>query len=257
MAVGRTHLVINDRHAAPGEFAEHNDWIGKLISDLKPDVVIDNGDGADMPSLSSYDKGTRSFQGRTYRADIEAAVEANDRIWSKIRKKKKKLPRRVVTIGNHEHRITRAIELSPELDGAIGFGDLDLEHYYNDVVPYSGNTPGIIEIDGVYYAHYFISGVKGLPISGEHPGHALITKQNASCTAGHLHTLDFSRRTGVDGGTRLGLVSGAASYFNPAYAGVASNLWWRGVVIKRNVENGNYEPEFVTLERLRQIYGNG
>ena len=254
--MGRVHIVINDRHAAPGEVVEHNDWIGRLIADVKPDVVIDNGDGADMPSLSSYDKGTRSFQGRNYRHDVEAANEANDRIWSKIRKKKKKLPRRVTTIGNHEHRITRALELSPELDGAIGLKDLNLDYFYNDIVDYNGKTPGIIEIDGVYYAHYFISGVKGMPISGEHPAHALITKQNASCTAGHLHTLDFARRTGVDGGTRLGLLSGCSSYFNPAYAGVASNLWWRGVVIKRNVENGNYEPEFVTLDRLGKIYGD-
>lgn len=254
---GKTHLVINDRHAAPGEKLEPNDWIGELIADIKPDVVIDNGDGADMPSLSSYDRGTRAFQGRNYREDIASAVEANDRIWSKIRGRKKKLPYRVTTIGNHEHRITKAINLSPELDGAISLDDLDLRNYYNDIIDYEGQTPGVIEIDGIYYAHYFISGVKGLPISGEHPAHALITKQNASCTAGHLHTLDFARRTGIDNSVRLGLVSGISSYFKPDYAGVATKLWWRGVVVKHNVENGNYEPEFISLDRLRDVYENG
>jgi hypothetical protein len=252
--MSKTHLVFSDRHCQPNLSNDFCDWIGKLILDLKPDVVVDNGDGFDFPSLCSYDRGTRSFQGRSYGADITAGVEGIDRIWTPIRKAKRKLPRRIYTIGNHEHRVWKTLNLSPELDGAISTNDMQLEDYYNTVIPYSGATPGVIEVDGVYYAHFLVSGIKGLPIGGDHPAYSLIAKQGASCTVGHSHLLDFHRRVGVDGRTRLGLVTGTCSPAAPGFAGLGSSLWWRGLVIKRNVENGNYDPQFVSLEDLRREY---
>jgi hypothetical protein len=252
---GRTHLVWSDGHNKPGSDQRLNDWLGKLILDLRPDVVVNNGDHWDMESLCSYDRGTRAFQGRSYVGDISAGVEANDRIFSPIRKAKRKMPHRVYTVGNHEWRIEKALNLSPELDGAIGWNDLSLGDYYNDVVPYEGSTPGVIELDGIYYAHYLVSGVLGRPIGGVHQASSLIAQQGASCTVGHSHILDFSRRVGVDGRTRLGLVTGTFNAASPSFAGMSGRLWWRGVVICRNVENGNYDPEFVSLERLEQEYG--
>ena len=252
----RTHLHICDRHASPELDLSYNDWIGGLIHDLRPDVVIDNGDGADMSSLCSYDKGTRDFHGRSYGADVASAVEANDRMWRLPRKSKKKLPRRVTTIGNHEYRVARALNLSPELEGAIGFNDLQLDTYYQDIVHYDGATPGVIEIDGLYYAHYLVSGILGRPISGEHQAYSLIAKQNASCVVGHSHILDFARRVGIDGRSRIGVVGGCATPHRPKFVGGAEKLWWRGVTILRNVDGtGGCEPEFVSLERLKEIYG--
>ena len=35
----------------------------------------------------------------------------------------------------------------------------------------------------------------------------------------------------------------------------ANNEWWKGVIVKRNIQDGYYEPEFVSLERLRDVYG--
>ncbi len=252
--MGKTHIVFNDRHCAPGLDNSYHDLIAKLIIDVKPDVVIDNGDGADMPSLCSYDRNTRAFQGRNYRKDVEAAIEGNDRIWSNVKKAKKKLPLRVTTIGNHEQRINKAINLSPELDGAISIKDLQLEDYYDVVVPYAGSTPGIIEIDGIYYAHYLVSGIKGLPIGGENPANMLLAKQQASCTVGHSHVLDFTRKVGIDGKTRQALVNGCLLDHKPDFAGHSSRFWWSGITIKRNVENGSYDPEFVSLQRLRDEY---
>jgi len=233
-----------------------SDYIASLILDLRPDVVIDNGDGADMGSLCSYDRNTRDFVGRNYKKDVEAANEANDRIWSPVRTSKKKMPRRITTIGNHDYRISRAIDLSPELEGAISYNDLQLDYYYNDIVHYDGSTPGCIEVDGIYYAHYLISGIMGRAIGGEHHAHSIISKQGASCVVGHSHTADFARRSGIDGRTRQGLVTGLASYMKPKFAGSAEKLWWRGVVILHNVDgSGDYDPEFVSLNRLENLYG--
>lgn len=251
------HLVIPDQHAHPDYNNDRADLLAKLINDVRPDVVINIGDAADMPSLCSYDKGLKSFHGRNYEKDIDSHLEFQDRVWGPVLKRKKKLPRRVVIEGNHEHRIKRAINIQPELEGdrfGVSFKDLDFGKYYNDVVEYNGATPGIIDIDDIAYSHYLISGVKGLPISGEHTAYSLLSKHFQSCTVGHLHTADYSTRTKVDGTRINGLVCGVYQDFDAGFAGEGNKLWWRGVVVKHNVENGNYDPEFISLDRLRKEY---
>lgn len=254
--MGKCHLVIPDSHSHPSYSNDRADWLAQLIIDVRPDVVIHIGDSADLSSLSSYDKGKRSFHGRTYRADVESHLEFQDRVWDPVVRRKKKLPHRVFCIGNHEQRIEKALDLSPELAGTIGMDDLELRRWYDDVVPYVGSTPGVIEIDGVHYAHYFVSGVMGRPIGGEHPAFSLVTKQLVSCTAGHLHLSDQCIRTTVTGRKVMGTVVGCYQDYDSPWAGEVNKLWWRGVLIKRNVENGTYDPEWVSIDQLRKAYGS-
>ncbi len=252
----KTHLIIPDPHAHPKHNNDRADWMSKLIQDVRPDVVINMGDCADMSSLSSYDRGKREYQGRSYRADIDAAIEFNDRVWGPVKKLKKKLPRRVILEGNHEERIERALDMSPELVDAIGFQDLQYDQYYDEVVRYTGLTPGVIEVDSIAYAHFFITGVSGRSISGEHPAYALLTKQFVSATQGHTHVLDFAERANPYGQKVMGLVCGVYQDYDSDWAGEINRVWWRGAVIKRGVENGAYDPEFISIKRLQREYGN-
>lgn len=252
--MSRVHLVIPDSHAHPNYHNDRADWLSRLIIDLQPDVVVHIGDSADMPSLSAYDKGKKHFEGRRYIDDINAHLDFQERLWAPVKARKKKMPHRVFCIGNHEDRISRAISVSPELDGAISMRDLDLDYYYNEVVPYDGNGPGTIQIDGIHYAHFFPSGVMGRPIGGEHPAYSLIAKQFSSCTAGHLHTMDYAIRTTASGNKLHGLVCGCFIDYWSDWPGVSQDLWWSGVVIKHHVEDGQYDPEFVSMSRLRAEY---
>lgn len=253
--MSKTHLIIPDPHAHPDHNNDRADWLSALIKDVKPDVVINMGDQWDFPSLSSYDKGKRSFHGRSYKADVDAGLEFSDRLWGPVRKAKKKLPRRIFLEGNHEERIRRAQELSPELADTITYKDLDLTRDYDDIVFYKGGTPGVFKIDGIHYAHYFISGVMGRAIGGEHPAYSLLTKEFVSCTAGHLHVFDHSERTTVGGRKINGLISGVYQDYDSDWAGEINKLWWRGVCIKRNVEGGNYDLQQVSINALRKEYG--
>lgn len=219
------HLVIPDQHAHPVFNNRRADYLAQLTIDVKPDVVINLGDSADMPSLCSYDKGKRSFQGRNYRADIHSHRDFQERWWEPVKRTKKKLPRRVYLEGNHEHRIEKALDMSPELEGTISFRDFDLEHYYDDIVRYNGSTPGIIEVDGIHYAHYFVSGIMGRPVGGEHPAYSLLSKQLVSCTAGHQHVADHTIRTTVDGRRRHGLVAGVYQDYEADWAGEVNKRW--------------------------------
>lgn len=251
-----THLVIPDSHAHPNHNNDRADWLAQLIIDIRPDVVVHIGDSADMPSLSSYDKGKRGFIGRTYRRDIEAHLEFQDRLWSPVRGRKKRLPRTVFCIGNHEQRIHKALDLSPELVGTIGFEDLQLRQWYDDVVPYEGSTPGVIEVDGIEYAHYFISGVMGRPIGGQHPAYSLISRRHVSSTCGHSHLADLHYDTAGSNRKVMGAVAGCYQDYHADWAGESNKLWWRGVLVKHNVEGGTYDPQWISIEALKREYAN-
>lgn len=250
------HLIIPDSHAHPDYSNDRADWAGKLITDLKPDVVINMGDMWDLPSFSGYDKGKARFHGRAYRKDLDAGLEFDDRLWAPTRRAKKKKPYRVFLEGNHEERMKRALDQQPELEGTIGFKDFDLGRNYDTIVEYSGQTPGIIEIDGIVYSHYFVSGVMGRNIGGEHPAYSLLTKQFQSATCGHIHVYDHCVRTDANGRRLNGLVAGVYQDYESPWAGEVNKLWSRGLVIKRNVGNGDYSIQWVSIDELKKEYGN-
>lgn len=254
--MGRTHLIVPDSHSHPDHHNDRADWLGELIADVKPDVLIHIGDSADLPSLSSYDKGKRQFQGRNYRKDIDAHLDFQERMFAPIKKLRRKLPYSVFCVGNHEHRITRAIDLSPELEGTIGLNDLRLSDYYDEVVDYAGQTPGVINIDGVTYAHYFVGGIAGRPLGGIHAGYAIATKKFSSATCGHSHLFDTSWHVDLQGTPIIGTVVGCYQDYDNDWAGEVAALWNRGVVIKRNVHDGGYDLQYIRLETLQKEYGN-
>ena len=172
-----------------------------------------------------------------------------------MKRAKKKKPRCVFLEGNHEERQRRLLEQQPELQGTIDFKDFNLESYYDDIIRYKGQTPGVIEIDGILYAHYFVTGISGRGVSGEHPAFSLITKHFKSATMGHTHTFDYSVRTDGSGKRLHGLVAGVYQHYDSDWAGELCKLWSRGVVIKREVSQGDYDLQWLSLESLKKEYG--
>ena len=249
-----THLVIPDSHAHPDHNNNRYEWAGKLVVDLKPDVVISIGDWADMPSLSSYDQGKKGYEGRRYKKDVDAVLDAQDRFFHPIRKAKKKLPRFVMLEGNHEYRIKRAIEVDAvHLEGIVSPDDLGYEDFGWEYIQYEGATPGTVTIDGITYAHYFPSGVMGRPIGGVNPAYQLVTKYGRSVTQGHIHTFAHYHRGNVVHECN-GLVCGVYQDWFADFAGVANEMWWKGVVFKQNVENGLYDLQQISLNTLKKAY---
>ena len=257
--MSKTHLILPDSHSHPDYSNERYDYIGKLILDLKPDVLVNIGDTADMASLSAYDKGKASFHGRNYEKDIVAHLDAQERMFSPIVKAKKKRPYSVILEGNHEHRIKRVLDFEPHLEGikyGISFKDLEFDRYYSDVVEYSGGNPGEITIDGCTYAHYFVSGISGRPLQSVHHAQALTMKRFNSSTCGHSHLFDYHVAKDSSGATKQALVVGMYQDYISPWAGKSTcNLWTSGVCIKRNVEGGRYDLQHISMEALRKEYG--
>lgn len=256
--MSKTHLIVPDGHAVHDHNNSRFDLVGKLLLDLKPDALINLGDLADMPSLSTYDKGKASFHGRNYAKDIEAALDANERIFGPIKKAKKKKPRSIILEGNHEHRIKKLLEVEPHLSGGrfgVSFSDLGYDDNYHEVVEYSGGNPGIIHVDGINYAHYVISGVSGRAYSSKHHAQGLTITQHTSTVVGHSHLFDYHINRDMTGKAKMGLVAGVFQDYESPWAGHINKMWASGLCILRNIENGVGDLEWVSMERLKKEYG--
>lgn len=250
-------LVIPDTQCKSGIDMSYLEFIGKYWLEKQPDIVVHIGDHADMPSLSSYDAGTKSFEGRRYKADIEAAREGMDRLLKPIsdynhkqRKngKKQYKPRMVLTLGNHENRINRAVNTDPKLDGTIGIHDLRYEDYGWDVRPFLE----VVVIDGIAFSHYFVTGSMGRPASS---AQAILAKKHQSCIAGHQQGRQVAYGTKADGSTITAIIAGSSYEHEEEYMGIQGNRHWRGVVMLHEAQNGSFDESFISSTYLRKKYG--
>jgi len=122
-------LVVADTQCKPQHDLDYMRAIGNYVAAKRPDVIVHIGDHYDFESLSSYDKGKASFEGRRLKADIEAGNKGmelmlqpiwNLQIQQKRFKKKVYNPRLVFCTGNHEGRFDRMANDMPELQGFVG-----------------------------------------------------------------------------------------------------------------------------------------
>ena len=250
-------LVIPDGQVKPGVPLEHWKWVGKYAAEKQPDIIINLGDWADMESLSSYDKGKKSFEGRRYKKDIEAVRSAVSLLDAGLSAGSSKLsstnkrgynPRRIITLGNHEERIYRAMESSPEYEGLLSLDDLPYREAGWEVFPFLE----VVIINGVAFSHYFTSGVLGRPITSPS---ALCSKKHMSCVMGHVQKEGIHTDYRVDGKRITGIFAGSFYQHNEVYLGPQGNSHWRGVWMLHNVKDGDFDVMPVSLNYLKQKYG--
>jgi len=253
------HVVIPDTQAKPGAPTDHLKWIGQYIVDQfhdQPIKIIHLGDHADMPSLSSYDKGKKSMEGRRYTEDIKAANDA----WKilnaplnefNLNRRKTRharwLPERHILLGNHEDRINRAVESDAQLEGVISTDDLIYADTGWKVHPFL--SP--VFLDGVGYSHYWYNPMNGRPLGG--------TAEGRLKTLGHSFTMGHQQKyltaiRYVNDQQQRGLIAGACYLHDEDYKGPQGNHHWRGILIKHQVNNGAYDLMEVSLDYLCRRY---
>jgi hypothetical protein len=251
-------LVLPDVQAKPGTDFSYLMRIGQYMVEKKPDVVVCIGDFADMPSLSSYDKGRKSFEGRRYKRDIEASHEAMSAFLTplvdyndKAKRNKEKLykPRMVLTLGNHEDRINRAVNEDPKLDGILSVDDLKYADFGWEVIPFLK----VIVIEGVAFSHYFTTGLMGRPAS---TAQAQLRKTNMSCFAGHQQGKQIAYGNRADGRTITSIVSGSCYEHEEDYLGPQGNRHFRGFWMLHEVQDGSFDEMPVSLGFINQRYPN-
>jgi hypothetical protein len=246
--LGRMHIVLPDVQARPGVNTDHLEHIGNYVAEKKPDEFVCIGDFADLPSLGSYDKGTLKAEGRRYNRDVDAARSAMARLMAPIDAEMKRAPwkmRRTFTKGNHEDRADRIANLMPELEGTISAKDLGYSDWGWEVHDFLK----VVRIDGIEYCHYFTSGVMGRPVSS---AAALLRERQGSATMGHVQHTDIAMHKKTQ---KIALFCGTAYTHDEDYLGPQGNSQRRQIIVKHEVEDGRYDPMFVSLAFLKKAYG--
>lgn len=254
----QVHLVIPDSQVRPGISLEYLRWIGEYIVRKKPDTIVHLGDFCDFESLSSYDKGKKSAEGKRLLADIEASIIGMETLLKPLFDLQEQQresgepvykPRMVLTLGNHEDRLTRHVNANPELDGFLSLDDLRFKEFGWEVIPFL--TP--INIDGVNYCHYFPNVMTGKALTGN--AQNMLKTIGESFTMGHRQQLDVATRfLPTSGKQQWGIVAGAGYVHNETYKGVQGNHHWRGIIVKHNVRDGSYDPLFISMDWLEKEY---
>jgi len=257
--MGKTTVVFSCAHADPQTNNERFSWLGSLLYELKPDMVVDLGDGADMRSLNSYDtRYPQAIVNQNYEADIESYNDSQERLRWKFRHHRKKRPFWVGFEGNHENRIKKAIANDPRLEGSkygVSFSHLQTDHWFDDYHEYENSGPALASYDGVLYSHFISGGNYGTAISGIHHAHSLLSKVGCSVSVGHSHKYSYYYQGSTFPNPIIGHVVGCFKGKEETWAGQANNEWRHGVVVKRNLENGVYDHEWVSMRALKDMYG--
>ncbi len=267
--------VIPDTQVRPGVRTDHLEWAGRYLAEKRPDVVVHLGDHWDMPSLSSYDKGKASAEGRRVSKDIAAGNAGLELLMGGMGLQvdvasmqfkppatpsgKKRIvvdragwwPRLVMLRGNHENRLERYLNDNAELQGAFD-GALNDEQLGWEVVPFL--QP--IEIGGVSFCHYFPRSSDGNVAQtkrGAPSARAQLLREMQSCVSGHRQGLDLAIHTN---GKRLirSIIAGSFYQHDEGYLSPQGNHHWRGILMLHEVRGGNFSLMEVSLDYLKGKY---
>ena len=256
----RDHLILPDSHTYPGDNLRRYAALGNYIVEHQPAVIVNLGDMADMPSLSSYDQGKKEFVFQNVQDDIESMHKAEDALFAPLHalnrrlskdKKAQYKPLYLKLNGNHEYRLAKLLEYEPRwASNTINMKAFNTRQEVNEiVVPYMD----FVRLDGIHYSHVWVSGVMGRPVPN---AKAILVKKGVSATMGHTHTLDSATLTRPDGTMIRGLVAGC--FLDPSYEGFGGpqvdRLYWSGILHKKRVFNGSYDLCEISIEALLEEY---
>lgn len=248
------HLFVPDTQVRDGVNTDHIKRAGLLALDRKPDVIVFAGDHWDFPSLSTHTPQQKiAYEQLSYNKDFKAGVRAMELFlkpieeYNKLRRKNKKKPYKptlVYTMGNHEYRVERLLEQQPVLRGLLPSVEAYLADKGFQVIPFK--QPAVI--DGVTYCHYCpqTNGPGAI-----NRAHLIMNRRHSSWTVGHKQDLDYFVS---DHHPRVQCLIAGAFYTHDEGYKVGTNDHWRGLVYKRNVKGGTYDPEFISIEGLTAMY---
>ena len=244
--------MIPDCQVKPDVDTSHLKWANGYIRDKKPTIIVQLGDMWDMESLSSYDRGKRSAEGKRYRADIEAGNKGLQLLTKGIDTRTYR-PKRYILRGNHEYRIERAANDSAYLEGTLDYSLFNDRKLGWRPVPFL--RP--LWLMGIGFSHYWPRSSNGSVsqlLRGAPSAREQCKRECASTTAGHKQGLDVAI---VPAGNRVlrGLVCGSFYLHDESYMGPQGNDYWRGLIMKHEVEDGNYVLNEVSMSWLKKKYG--
>ena len=248
------HLWIPDTQVRSGVCTDHIEALGNYIEEKRFEKIIVAGDWWDMPATSNFNS-PKDLEGLRVLDDIDSGNRAMHKLWwavdrrnkrYSINKKKQYRPECHFLMGNHEAHLERLWQKDPRLEGIIGYDSLALDRFnVHDFLK-------IVDIDGILYSHYFCNPMSGRPWGGMIE--TRIKNVGQSFTQGHAQSFKYGELEVASGKRRFGLVSGAFYMHDEDYKGPQGNQHWRGVVVKNDVSDGQYDIMKISLDYLLRKY---
>lgn len=235
-------IVFSDAHFWPGDHGVAYKALIEVLRDLKPTMVVANGDILDGSRISRHDR--IGWEKRpTLKDELAACREAMDSIRSASRR-----ATHVWNLGNHDTRFARYLaNNAPEMEGLLG-SDLD------DHIPHWEIGWSLMINDNTMVKHRAANGI--------HATHNNALKSGRNIVTGHLHRLQATNwvdyngcRWGVDTGTLSDVGPHVGAFFytedNPA-------SWCSGFAVLTFTASGAMlHPEFCYVADDNVAYFRG
>jgi len=221
-------IVFSDAHFWPGLRTPAYKYLLKLIDELKPDLVIDNGDSMDFASLSRH----MANMWEDLPTTVEEYEACRDYL-QEIEDTAKSANKRVAiyrNIGNHDMRLeARLANQLPELRGMPGTTIAEL-------FPGWTHSMSVALNDAVIIKHRMRSAVHAAWLNTLHAGVSIVT--------GHTHRLTI-RELDDYRGRRYGIETGTlADPYGPQFHYMEDNVRnWQSGFIVLTVDGDKIFPE--------------
>lgn len=253
--VGPRILFVPDTQIKPDVPTDQIVWAARYVAQKKPDAIVLAGDWYDFPSLSMWDEGKMAAEGRRYEEDVKAGSDALALFDRELRKHAPRSykPRKIVTLGNHEDRLTRAVEASPKLEGKLSLNDLAFKQYGFSVFPFL--QP--VACFGVTFVHYCplnAQGRVGPGRFGAPSALAMARRMMTSTVAGHRQGLDVAT-VEIPGKRIRGVIAGSFYQHSEGYLGPMGNDHWQGLLMLNDIQSGDFDLTEISLAYLRRRFG--
>lgn len=214
------------------------------------------GDWADMPSLSSWDRGKKSAEGRRYKDDIESTNESIYLFETELAKRSPRgyRPRKYQARGNHENRISIAVEEDARLAGELSEDDIELKE--NGWVVYPFLQP--FTVHGVTYMHYCPLNAQGRVTNSRNGAPSALAQARRmmrSTVCGHKQGLDVAI-VHTPGRTIRSVIAGSFYLHDEQYLTPVGETYWRGVLMLNDVQEktGEFDVCEVSMNWLERKF---
>lgn len=222
-------LVGSDFHLWPGDKSTAFKAFVKFCKELKPSVVVANGDVLDFPQVSRHPP-----IGHQHLPSVEDEIEYAQEMLGEIEKAAFKA-RKLWTLGNHDARFeTRLATIAPEFARLHGFS---LKNYFPQWEPCWS-----VWVNDCVITHRFTGGHSATRNNTLRAGKSMVT--------GHLHSLKVTPFTDYNGtryGVDCGCIADPSSRQFLDYTEDAPLDWRSGFVVLTFVGGRLLMPELVQV----------
>jgi hypothetical protein len=245
-------LAIGDLHDDPYLSKERFGWIGKHAREMAPDHIVAIGDICDLESLSFHagnDTDTGKFKPR-FMTDMASLREALDTLFEASGDLSCPFD---LTEGNHEHRIRRFEDSSPEVVGMLQRDFTGLLKQYG-IRNYEYGQ--FIKVAGVNFTHCPMS-VMGKPFGGATATQTVARQASGDIVFGHTHKANVVTSPRLGGEAKVTIIDLGCALPQGYLANYSKHCLtgWSYGIFELIVQNGSIQGyNMIPMDELERRY---